>query len=107
MAPLDKMCDSHSGEGNKEESCTDIEDLIGSEEASNGRGVLPRSLRRHTKPPVVAEGDSFLPGSGQSVYIKTWGCSHNTSDGEYMAGLLSADGYTITGKTPLIGHYFN
>jgi len=31
------------------------------------------------------------------VYVKTWGCSHNSSDGEYMAGLLATSGYTITG----------
>ncbi len=37
----------------------------------------------------------FLPGRA-SVYIKTWGCSHNNSDGEYMAGQLAAEGYTVT-----------
>jgi len=37
-----------------------------------------------------------LPGT-QSVYVKTWGCSHNNSDSEYMAGQLAAYGYTITG----------
>jgi len=31
----------------------------------------------------------------QRIYIKTWGCSHNNSDGEYMAGLLAANGYQI------------
>lgn len=29
------------------------------------------------------------------VYVKTWGCQHNFSDGEYMAGILSEQGYTI------------
>lgn len=37
-----------------------------------------------------------VPGT-QTVFIKTWGCSHNSSDGEYMAGLLSNYGYKITG----------
>jgi len=36
------------------------------------------------------------PGT-QSVYVKTWGCSHNNSDSEYMAGQLAAFGYTVTG----------
>lgn len=36
----------------------------------------------------------LLPGKGR-VYIKTWGCSHNNSDGEYMAGLLAEHGYTL------------
>lgn len=39
---------------------------------------------------------SVIPGT-QSIYVKTWGCSHNNSDGEYMAGQLAAFGYKITG----------
>ena len=39
---------------------------------------------------------SNIPGVG-SIYVKTWGCSHNHSDGEYMAGQLAAYGYHITG----------
>eukprot|EP01083_Nonionella_stella_P004812 14020_1 len=35
-----------------------------------------------------------VPGT-QSIYIKTWGCSHNHSDSEYMGGLLSNYGYTV------------
>ncbi len=30
-----------------------------------------------------------------TVYVKTWGCSHNNSDAEYMAGLLASHGYQI------------
>ena len=29
------------------------------------------------------------------IYVKTWGCSHNNSDSEYMAGLLAEQGYQI------------
>lgn len=52
---------------------------------------------RKSKPhqPVVA--DSIIPGA-QVIYMKTWGCSHNNSDGEYMAGQLAAYGYQITGE---------
>jgi len=38
---------------------------------------------------------SFLPGT-HSVYLKTWGCTHNSSDSEYMAGQLAQQGYKIT-----------
>ena len=34
--------------------------------------------------------ENFVPGSA-SVYVKTWGCAHNSSDGEYMAGQLAAE----------------
>lgn len=37
---------------------------------------------------------SFLPGK-YTVYMRTWGCSHNSSDSEYMAGLLAAAGYKV------------
>lgn len=39
--------------------------------------------------------DSIIPGT-QMIYIKTWGCTHNNSDSEYMAGQLAAYGYKIT-----------
>lgn len=43
----------------------------------------------------VGSGKPLLPGKA-NVFVKTWGCSHNNSDGEYMAGLLAAEGYSIT-----------
>eukprot|EP01083_Nonionella_stella_P230769 815452_1 len=39
--------------------------------------------------------DGGIPGS-HSVYVKTWGCSHNWSDSEYMAGILIQNGYKVT-----------
>ena len=78
----------------------DIEDCVGAGHAHPAprREVLPRALRprRRRTPEEVPQSDSFIPGT-QSVYLKTWGCSHNTSDGEYMAGMLAAAGYNITG----------
>ncbi|EDQ86849.1 uncharacterized protein MONBRDRAFT_10557 [Monosiga brevicollis MX1] len=56
--------------------------------------VVPRHDRSRRE---QAEGDSFIPGS-KTIFLRTWGCSHNNSDGEYMAGLLSAAGYTISDK---------
>jgi len=44
--------------------------------------------------------DSIIPGT-QTVYVKTWGCTHNNSDSEYMAGQLAAYGYKITTSDPL------
>jgi threonylcarbamoyladenosine tRNA methylthiotransferase CDKAL1 len=36
---------------------------------------------------VDKNGENFLPGR-QTIFIKTWGCSHNNSDSEYMAGMI-------------------
>ena len=46
---------------------------------------------------VVIVVFSLIPGT-QKIWMKTWGCSHNNSDGEYMAGQLAASGYKMTGK---------
>lgn len=51
-----------------------------------------RRLREESGP---GQAPSGVPGT-QSVYIKTWGCSHNGSDGEFMAGQLASYGYALT-----------
>ncbi|KAJ7555477.1 hypothetical protein O6H91_05G040200 [Diphasiastrum complanatum] len=38
---------------------------------------------------------TMVPGT-QIVYVKTFGCAHNQSDSEYMAGQLSAYGYNLS-----------
>ncbi|XP_052153203.1 uncharacterized protein LOC127771351 [Oryza glaberrima] len=52
----------------------------------------PRSSRvAQTRP----QPEARIPGT-QTIYVKTFGCSHNQSDSEYMSGQLSAFGYAIT-----------
>ncbi|KAK8376737.1 hypothetical protein O3P69_009984 [Scylla paramamosain] len=87
----------------------DIEDLagLGVDVAvpRHRNSVMPRVRRRKRTPAAAKEGeeeevrcqdtcDSIVPGT-QSVFVKTWGCAHNSSDGEYMAGQLAAYGYRI------------
>ncbi|KAL5033484.1 hypothetical protein BDV3_000460 [Batrachochytrium dendrobatidis] len=103
----------------------DIEDLLASESGPAGHGIDnvtesmffdPTSQRKSqgvvtvktfkkqpaidlwnpniADTPVDISTNSFLPGQA-SVFVKTWGCGHNNSDGEYMAGLLAADGYNV------------
>ena len=40
------------------------------------------------------ENVEALPGKAR-VFVKTYGCSHNISDSEYMAGLLQDYGFTL------------
>ncbi|KAI0220406.1 Threonylcarbamoyladenosine tRNA methylthiotransferase [Lamellibrachia satsuma] len=61
------------------------------EECVQTDSIIPG--RQHHKERVQA--DSIIPGT-QKIYVKTWGCSHNNSDSEYMAGQLAAYGYTVT-----------
>ncbi|KAJ3090469.1 hypothetical protein HK102_003650 [Quaeritorhiza haematococci] len=60
----------------------------------NESSEQPRSKDNTSGASVVPASEYFLPGSA-TVWVKTWGCSHNNSDGEYMAGMLAAHGYGI------------
>lgn len=87
----------------------DIEDIIRKDDlgpndriSNENKVVLPKPKGRKTiKGKIVEEeepsSDSIIPGT-QKIYLKTWGCSHNNSDSEYMAGQLAAYGYKITDK---------
>lgn len=83
----------------------DIEDLISSQELapkirySYRKDVTMRVVKKKlsdAEPEPKYICDSVIPGT-QTIYIKTWGCTHNTSDSEYMAGQLQSFGYKITG----------
>ncbi|XP_056618548.1 threonylcarbamoyladenosine tRNA methylthiotransferase [Triplophysa dalaica] len=80
----------------------DIEDMVTSHEPTPHErqfarmSIVPRA-RKHKQQSAGEElqADSVIPGT-QKVWVRTWGCSHNNSDGEYMAGQLAASGYKIT-----------
>ena len=75
------------------------DDLTPNDRITKRDAVLPKARARSAKNGCIESpvGDSIIPGT-QKIYIKTWGCSHNNSDGEYMAGQLAAYGYKITGN---------
>ncbi|PSN40217.1 Threonylcarbamoyladenosine tRNA methylthiotransferase [Blattella germanica] len=86
----------------------DIEDLISSQDIkpkerySNKKYVTVRAKRKENgqiKEKLEVEEYSapvsIIPGT-QTIYLKTWGCAHNSSDSEYMAGLLASYGYKLT-----------
>ncbi|XP_074597913.1 threonylcarbamoyladenosine tRNA methylthiotransferase [Brevipalpus obovatus] len=84
----------------------DIEDIVnghdngldgeknGSEELVLRAKVVKYGHKPQATEDVEIKLDSFIP-ERYKIYIKTWGCAHNNSDGEYMAGLLAANGYQI------------
>lgn len=63
------------------------------------KNVFPKVRKRSSQQRAQTDDDpphdSVIPGI-QKIWIRTWGCSHNNSDGEYMAGQLAAYGYKIT-----------
>lgn len=82
----------------------DIEDIVSQEDSKPQdrhfarKHIVPKVRKRNTQKHLQEErppSDSTIPGI-QKIWIRTWGCSHNNSDGEYMAGQLAAYGYKIT-----------
>ena len=60
--------------------------------------IYPKRIKKKNNTSLDNEktsSNTFLPGKA-NIYVKTWGCSHNNSDSEYMAGQLVNEGYTIT-----------
>jgi threonylcarbamoyladenosine tRNA methylthiotransferase CDKAL1 len=76
----------------------DIEDFDGSavERDDATEHVAIGKRRRGVLPRGEEEGSAVIPGAGRTVYVKSYGCGHNTSDGEVMAGLLQRAGYNVT-----------
>lgn len=86
----------------------DIEDFQATDASTGARIIhsLPPVVGRSSRPSSTAAGScaqqqcssthepSSVPGT-QRVWLKTFGCSHNASDSEYMAGLLQAYGYQL------------
>jgi threonylcarbamoyladenosine tRNA methylthiotransferase CDKAL1 len=79
----------------------DIEDMIGQDELdrTNAGGmrapiVAPKNIATRTKTTGV-QAATLVPGT-QSIWLKTYGCSHNVSDSEYMQGVLASYGYQFT-----------
>ncbi|NXG83657.1 CDKAL methylthiotransferase, partial [Stercorarius parasiticus] len=83
----------------------DIEDIVSAEDLKPHdrqfvrKNVFPKVRKRNSQKNIQPDddppSDSIIPGA-QKIWIRTWGCSHNNSDGEYMAGQLAAYGYKIT-----------
>ncbi|XP_053101497.1 threonylcarbamoyladenosine tRNA methylthiotransferase isoform X2 [Hemicordylus capensis] len=82
----------------------DIEDIVSAQDPKphdrqfRKESIIPKVRKRNSQKNVEADedppSDSIIPGV-QKIWIRTWGCSHNNSDGEYMAGQLAAYGYKI------------
>lgn len=61
------------------------------------RKVVKRAPPKKRRVLTEQEKNDIIPGT-QKVFVKTQGCSHNISDGEFMMGLLAEYGYTLVDK---------
>uniref|UniRef100_A0A0V0J187 Threonylcarbamoyladenosine tRNA methylthiotransferase n=2 Tax=Schistocephalus solidus TaxID=70667 RepID=A0A0V0J187_SCHSO len=57
--------------------------------------VNPRFRKQKLQTACEDPSGDNIPGV-QKIFVQVWGCAHNTSDAEYMAGLLAAYGYDVT-----------
>ncbi|KAK6491616.1 threonylcarbamoyladenosine tRNA methylthiotransferase [Huso huso] len=79
----------------------DIEDMVSAQDPKPHdrqfarKNIVPRASKRRQQQTEDPQADSVIPGT-QKIWMRTWGCSHNNSDGEYMAGQLAAYGYKMT-----------
>jgi len=92
---------TYDSPGSEEDKDADLEDLASDGHVSRperlGLGEVFRRLRPSTGNWFAAQEpseSSLLPGR-QRVHVKTFGCPHNQSDGEYLAGQLRDYGYTL------------
>ncbi|XP_059469471.1 threonylcarbamoyladenosine tRNA methylthiotransferase [Neocloeon triangulifer] len=81
-----------------EQQIDDIEDLISAVENKSSKSKVENDGElmelMELRPSEVPCSHSHIPGT-QKIFFKTWGCTHNTSDSEYMAGQLKEYGYQI------------
>ncbi|KAF5818300.1 putative tRNA (N(6)-L-threonylcarbamoyladenosine(37)-C(2))-methylthiotransferase [Helianthus annuus] len=77
----------------------DIEDLLVGGGAAGFRLPITAAvgMKKKTNNSLLLQphNSSKVPGT-QTIFLKTFGCSHNQSDSEYMAGQLSSFGYAIS-----------
>ena len=78
----------------------DLEDIVRAGDPDMMRTrkneVMPKRQPKFRRDRRTADSslEGSIPGT-QTVHVKTWGCSHNNSDGEYLAGQLASYGYNI------------
>ena len=59
--------------------------------------VFPKKRIQDVDSELESKEAKNVPGT-QKIWLKTYGCSHNVSDSEYMEGILSSYGFSITEK---------
>ncbi|CAH8608050.1 unnamed protein product [Heterobilharzia americana] len=76
----------------------DIEDLSAEHERPETESAVLVKARFKNKQQNLLEDVSLSSNLPERfrVFVQTWGCAHNTSDSEYMTGLLAKYGYQVT-----------
>ncbi|KAI6241163.1 Threonylcarbamoyladenosine tRNA methylthiotransferase [Aphelenchoides fujianensis] len=77
----------------------DIEDGFVAPGAPRANGDVVHTKFRSRKAKAEDETplllDSDVPWANKKIWAKTWGCAHNSSDSEYMVGMLQRNGFQL------------
>nr|CCC91059.1 unnamed protein product [Trypanosoma congolense IL3000] len=73
----------------------DIEDVCCSLSSGSMRGPSVPMISNRRRRVLREDYGPGIPGNA-TVFVHTFGCGHNMSDGEYMAGQLAQSGFQIT-----------
>ncbi|SCU69439.1 tRNA modification enzyme, putative [Trypanosoma equiperdum] len=73
----------------------DIEDFFCNSSLSAPRGNCAQNVNSRRRRVVREDYGPGIPGNA-TIFVHTFGCGHNVSDGEYMAGQLVESGYNVT-----------
>ncbi|KAL7677413.1 hypothetical protein ACOME3_003652 [Neoechinorhynchus agilis] len=79
----------------------DIEDIVPSDHSHRIPPIV-FSNKLHSSSCSIEADDvqSLLIEENIKIYVRTWGCSHNSSDTEMMMGLLNQAGFRLTQSNP-------
>lgn len=90
----DAFGDFSDGEGQKRKEMNTIRKNFSKKQKQN-RAYDKEEQEEKEKDCGDMDCTNQIPGT-QKIYVKTFGCSHNISDSEYMMGQLVDYGYKLT-----------
>ena len=77
-----------------EDSAELLSDIITTKNPKKPQKIAKKNLKKDHQKNTENNEDASLPHAPK-IYVKTFGCSHNASDSEYMIGILQNAGYEI------------
>eukprot|EP00201_Polytomella_parva_P020049 CAMPEP_0175050040 /NCGR_PEP_ID=MMETSP0052_2-20121109/7052_1 /TAXON_ID=51329 ORGANISM="Polytomella parva, Strain SAG 63-3" /NCGR_SAMPLE_ID=MMETSP0052_2 /ASSEMBLY_ACC=CAM_ASM_000194 /LENGTH=652 /DNA_ID=CAMNT_0016314227 /DNA_START=101 /DNA_END=2056 /DNA_ORIENTATION=+ len=97
LSQINRLAKSNPSPNPEEDNINEtLEELSGEEDGNE----ISSESNEDEEDVIIKNADSvgkekaFIPGT-QSIWVKTFGCSHNISDSEYMMGQLRQNGYNL------------
>ena len=72
-----------------------LEDIVTNKSNNKKKHEIKKVNKTNKQKKNKNEEEKLSPEHNKKIFVKTFGCSHNASDSEYMIGILSKEGYEI------------